>query len=143
MTGRNRSEKYEKFELQFTQGERKLILDVVASQRQEIAGSIEATPTKQPIMMTLDEWREFAGHIASDAKDVGDKKLQKKLDAIVLKVQHLLDSHTDEQPPTWKEIDKRLAVESVQLAEWAQRMLIRAEQLALSPRPSRCRGWRC
>ena len=54
---------------------------------------IESTPARQPIMMTLDDWREIAGHIASEANDAADKKLQKKLDAIFSKVQELLDSH--------------------------------------------------
>ena len=48
-------------------------------------------------MMTLDDWRELSGHIAAEANNTGDKKLQKKLDTIVSKIQDLLDSHTDEE----------------------------------------------
>ena len=47
----------------------------------------------KPIMMILDDWNELAGHIASEANDTGDKKLQRRLDTIFSKIQDLLDSH--------------------------------------------------
>jgi hypothetical protein len=128
MAGKKR---IEKFGLQLTQVERKLILDSSAALPKDFTRVIESTPAGQPIMMTLDGWRELVEHIASEANDVGDKELQKKLDTIFTKLQNLLDSHTDEEPPTWKRIEQRLARESVQLAEWAQRMLISAEQLGI------------
>ena len=135
MTDRNRIGKYDKFGLQLTEVERKLILDGVASLPQEIARTIEATPPKQPIMMTLDDWRELAGHIASEANDTGDKKLQRRLDTIFTKIQDLLDSHTDEGPSTSLKMNQPLAEESVQLAEWAARMLISAEHLGIKTKP--------
>ena len=127
--------KYDKFGLQLTQIESRLILDGVASLPQEIARTIEATPPQQPILMTLDDWRELAGHIASEANDTGDKKLQRRLDTIFSKIQDLLDSHTDEEPSTSLKMKQPLAEESVQLAEWAARMLIGAEQLGIKSKP--------
>ena len=85
--------------------------------------------------MTLDDWRELAGHIASEANDTGDKKLQRRLDTIFSKIQDLLDSHTDEEPSTSLKMKQPLAEESVQLAEWAARMLIGAEQLGIKSKP--------
>ena len=135
MTDKNRIGKYDKFGLQLTQVESRLILDGVASLPQEIARTIEATPAKQPIMMTLDDWRELVGHIASEANDTGDKKLQRRLDTIFSKIQDLLDSQTDEEPSTSLKMKQPLAEESVQLAEWAAKMLIGAEQLGIKSKP--------
>jgi hypothetical protein len=117
--------KCEKFGLQLTQAERKLILDSSAGLPKDLRQLIESTPARQPIMMTLDDWRGLVQHIASEANRAEDKRLRKKLDAIVLKVQELLDSHAGDVVPAPSEIRQPLAKESVQLAEWAAKMLIR------------------
>jgi hypothetical protein len=121
--------------LRLTQAERKLILDSSAALPKDFTQVIESAPARQPIMMTLDGWRELVGHIASEANGAEDETLQKKLDAIVSKVQGLLDSHAVDTDPTSLEIGRPLAGESVQLAEWAARMLIGAEQLGIKFRP--------
>jgi hypothetical protein len=135
MAGKKRIQKYEKLGLQLTQAERKLILDSSAAVPKDLAQVIESTPAQQPIMLTLDGWRELVEHIASEANGAEDEKLQKKLDAIVSKVQGLLDSHAIDAGPTSLEIGQPLAEESVQLAEWAARMLIGAEQLGIKFKP--------
>ena len=135
MAGKKRIQKYEKFGLQLTQAERKLILDSSAAVPKDLAQVIESTPAQQPIMLTLDGWRELVEHIASEANGAEDEKLQKKLDSIVSKVQGLLDSHAVDADPTSLEIGQPLAGESVQLAEWAARMLIGAEQLGIKFKP--------
>jgi hypothetical protein len=135
MSGKKRIQKYEKFGLQLTRMERTLILDSSAALPKDFAQVIESTPAQQPIMMTLDDWRELVGHVASEANGAEDKKLQKKLDAIVLKVQELLDSHAVDAVPTSLEITQPLTEESVQLAEWAARMLIGAERLGIKFKP--------
>jgi hypothetical protein len=135
MAGNKRIQKYEKFGLQLIQVERKLILDSSAAHPNEFTQVIESTPARQPIMMTLDGWRELVEHVASEANGAADKKVQKKLDAIVLKVQELLDSHAVDAVPTSLETTQPLADESVQLAEWAARMLIGAEQLGIKFKP--------
>jgi hypothetical protein len=131
MAGKKRIQKYEKFGLQLTQVERKLILVAGAALPKDFTQVIESTPARQPVMMTLDDWRELVGHIASEANDAGDKNLQKKLDAIVLRVQELLDSHAVDAGPMSLEVRQPLVEESVQLAEWAARMLIGAERLGI------------
>jgi hypothetical protein len=135
MAGNKRIQKYEKFGLQLTQAERKLILDAGAALPKDFTQVIGSTPARQPIMMTLDDWREIVEHVASEANDAGDKRLQKKLDAIVLKVQKLLDANAVDAVPTSLEIRQPLADESVQLAEWAARMLIGVEQLGIKFKP--------
>jgi hypothetical protein len=131
MAGKKRIQKYENFGLQLTRLERKLILDSSAAEPKEFTRVIESTPARQPIMMTLDGWRGLVQHIASEANGAEDKKLEKKLDAIVLKVQELLDANAVDAVHTSLEITQPLADESVQLAEWAARMLVGAEQLGI------------
>ena len=135
MAGKKRIQKYEKFGLRLTQAERRLILDSSATLPKDFTQVIESTPAQQPIMITLDGWRELVAHIASEANGAEDEKLQKKLDAIASKVQGLLDSHAVDAGPTSLEIGQPLAGESVQLAEWAARMLIGAEQLGIKFKP--------
>jgi len=95
MTGKKRIQRYEKFGLILTQAERKLILGGIANLPDEIAESVKATPAKQPIMLTLDDWRELGGHIASEANDASDTQYRNNLDRIFLKIQRLLDEHAD------------------------------------------------
>ena len=135
MSDRNRIGKHEKFGLQLTQVERKLIAERVSSLPEHIVQVIHGTAAKQWITMTLDDWRVLAGHIAAAANDTDDKKLQKKLDAILSKIQDLLDSHTDEEPSTSQKTKHPLTEESVQLAEWAAKMLIGAEELGIKTKP--------
>ncbi len=78
MTGRTRIEKYGKIGLPLTQVERKLVVEGVAGLPQGIAQTIQTTPAKQPIRMTLDDWKELAGQIASEANETGDSKLQER-----------------------------------------------------------------
>jgi hypothetical protein len=88
----------DKFGLELTQAEKKIIVDRVPSLPQEIAQATHATPAKQPITMTLDDWEELAGHIAAEANNTDDKKLQKKLDTMFSKIQNLLDTLRREAP---------------------------------------------
>jgi hypothetical protein len=136
MTGKKRIQRYERFGLRLTQAERMLIVESVAKLPDEIAESVQATPAKQPIMLTLDDWRELGGHIASVANDASDTTHQNNLDTIFLKIQTLLEKHPDEGLLRSLLIqdnrtEKPLAEESVQLAELAARLLIGAEQLGI------------
>ena len=91
-------------------------------------------------MLTLDDWRELGGHIASAANDASDTNHQNNLDTIFLKIQSLLEKHADEGLLSSLVIqdnrtEKPLAEESVQLAELAARLLIGAEQLGIKSKP--------
>jgi hypothetical protein len=91
-------------------------------------------------MIILDHWKELAGQIASEANDTEDKRLQRRLDAIFSKIQNLLETQADEVSPDSLKIEgtqaeQPLARESVQLAEWAAKMLIGAEQLGIKSKP--------
>jgi hypothetical protein len=136
MTGKKRIQRYERFGLRLTQAERTLIVESVATLPNAIAHSIQASPAKQPIMLTLEDWRELGGHVAAEANDASDVKHQNNLDTIFLKIQSLLEGHADEGLLSSLVIqdnrtEKPLAEESVQLAELAARLLIGAEQLGI------------
>jgi adenylate cyclase class IV len=78
--------------------ERKTILVEVMCLDEEYEEVIRSTPTDSPIMLTLDQWEDLGGYIAAEANHAGDKKAQRKLDAIFSKIENLLSSHTDEEP---------------------------------------------
>jgi hypothetical protein len=140
MNVRKHIRKNERVGLRLTKTERKLVLDGVTNLPDEIEQTIQSTSPNQPIMLTLDDWDELAGHIASEANDTGDKTLQKKLDTILLKIQDVLETHIEEEPRgsltlTDSRKDKPFAWESVKLAELAARFLVRAERLGIKSKP--------
>jgi len=115
-------DKNEKLGLRLTLAERKLILGDPIHVHDELAVPIRATPTGAPVLLTLDQLEDLGGHVAAEANHNTDKKLRKKLDAIFLKIQGLLETHADEEPPKSLKIEdaqreKPLAKQSVQLAE--------------------------
>jgi hypothetical protein len=57
---------------------------------------IRTTPAAEPIMLTLAEWDDLGGFIAAEANHAFKKKLQRRLDAIVSRIEKLLSSHSDE-----------------------------------------------
>ena len=117
--------------------ERKLILGDPIHIHQELADPIRATPTGAPVLLTLDDLEDLGGYIAAEANHTTDKKLRKKLDAIFSKIQDLLETHADEEPPKSLKIksEKLIADRTVQLAEWAATMLIGAERLGIKDKP--------
>ncbi len=87
-----------KLPLKLTATERKLILDESFVVAMDYEDTLRDTPAGEPVMMTLDELDDFGGYIAAEANHCGDKRRQKKLDAVFEKVEHLLETHTDEPP---------------------------------------------
>lgn len=126
--------------LKLTAAERKLILDDLMVLDDSYAQAIRETPTDRPVQFSLDEWEDFGGYIAAEANHTEDKKLGKKLDAIFNKVQKILDTHTDEEPPETLNIEearkaKQLSDQAVQIAQWTAQVLVEAEQLGLKDKP--------
>jgi hypothetical protein len=80
--------------------ERKIISVEVRSLDREFGEVVRTTPATEPILLTLDEWDDLGGFIAAEANHTREKKLQRKLDAIVARIEKLLLSHSDEVPRT-------------------------------------------
>jgi hypothetical protein len=133
MTRKEFSGKDEMVGIKLSVAERKLILGDPIHIHQELADPIRATPTGAPVLLTLDDLEDLGGYIAAEANHTTDKKLRKKLDAIFSKIQDLLKTHADEEPPKSLKIksEKLFANRTVQLAEWAATMLIGAERLGI------------
>jgi hypothetical protein len=122
--------------LKLTQAERKLILDDPISIHDELADPIRSTPSGAPVRLSLDDLEDLGGYVAAEANHTSDTRLRKKLDAIFLKINHLLELHTDEEPPKSLRFEeaqreRQLAEHTVQVAEWAATGLIAAEQLGI------------
>jgi hypothetical protein len=133
-------EKDKQFGLRLSSPERKLLLGDPIHIHDELAEPIRNTATGALVMLTLDDWDDLAGYVAAEANHTTDKTLRKKLDAIFSKIQDVLEAHTDEEPPKPLKIEdaareKPLAEQTVQLAEWAAKMLIGAEQLGIKSKP--------
>jgi hypothetical protein len=82
--------------LNFTAVERKVISVEIMSIDREYEEVLRNTPTSEPIMLTLDQWDDLGGYIAAEANHAFKKMRQRKLDAIVSRIEKLLSSHSDE-----------------------------------------------
>ncbi len=116
--------------------QRKLLLNAPISIHEEFAEPIRGAATTAPVMLTLDDWEDLAGHVAAEANHTTDKALRKKLDALFARIQDVLEAHSDEEPPRPLKIDdarpeKQLTEHVVRLTEWAAQVLIGAEQLGI------------
>jgi hypothetical protein len=123
--------------LKFTAAERKLILDLMCLD-DNYAQVIRDTPAKEPVQFTLDDWEDLGGHIAAEANHTDDKKLGKKLDAIFNKVQKILDTYTDEEPPktmTSEGAGMLSPDQAVVISEWVAKAAVAVEQLGIKNKP--------
>jgi len=130
----------EKLPLKLTAAERTLVLEQLPCLDLDYEQVIRDTPAGHPILLDLGELDDFGGYVAAEANHTKDKKLQKKLDAIFQKIQDLLDTHTDEEPPKTVKIEdarkaKVLSDQAVQIADWAAKALVAAEQLGIKNKP--------
>jgi hypothetical protein len=116
--------------------QRKLLLDDPIFIHKELAEPIRGTATTVPVMLTLDDWEDLAGHVAAEANHTTDKALRKKLNVLFARIQDVLEAHSDEEPPRPLKIEdaqreKQLTEQSVALAEWGAKLLIGAERLGI------------
>jgi len=130
----------EKVPLKLTPAERKLVLEEVTCLDSDYEQIIRDTPSGKPVMMTLDDLDEFGGFIAAEANHCDDNRKQKKLDTVFEKVQRLLETYTDEEPPQTLKIEdarkeKAISDQAVQIAEFAAQALMAAEQLRIKTKP--------
>jgi hypothetical protein len=128
-----------KIGLKFSEAERKLILDLMCLD-DKYAKVIRDTPADEPVQFTLNDWDDFGGYIAAEANHTEDNKLGKKLDAIFNKIQKILDTYSDEEPPKTLKIEdarkaKGLSDQAVQIAEWTAQVFIAAEKLGIKDKP--------
>lgn len=139
MNRRKQIEPGGKVGLKLTAAERKLILDLTCLD-DNYAQVIHDTPTAEPVPLSLDDWEELGDYIAAEANHTEDEKLGKKLELLFNKIQTILDTHTDEEPPKTLKIEeakkaKVLSDQTVQIAGWTAQVLIAAEKLGIKDKP--------
>lgn len=130
----------EKIGLKLTPAERTLLLkdlNILPTEHQE---AIKGAPANEPVMLTLDDLDDLGGYVAAEANHCDDKRKQKKLDTVFQKIQRLIKTHSDEEPPRALKIEdakqaKLTATSAGQLAEWAAAALVAAEQLGIKKKP--------
>ena len=130
----------EKVGLKLNSTERELLLDGLTCLDDDYAQVIRDTPDDQPVQFTLDDWDDFGGYIAAEANHCDDKKKEKKLDNIFSKIQNILDTYTDEEPPKTIKIEdarktKAQSDQAVGIVEWIAKILIAAEQTGIKNKP--------
>src|SRR3954471_2192696 len=89
----------EKIGLKLTQAQRSLLLDALLLIPKEVEQAIRSTPASEPLMFTLDDLEDLAGHVAASANHAEDRALKDKLDRISRRIEKLLGSFTDQPGP--------------------------------------------
>lgn len=140
MTSKKRIQPGDKVPLKLTAAERKFLLEGALILDEAYLQIIRDTPAGKPVMMTLDDLDDFGGYVAAEANHCDDKKREKKLDTIFEKMQGLLETYTDEEPPATIKMEdaknaKMISDQAVQLAEWAAQALVAAEELRIKTKP--------
>jgi hypothetical protein len=125
----------EKVGLKLTEAQRSLLLDFLLLIPKEVERAIQTTPVDEPLMLTLGDLDDLAGHVAAGANHAEDKALRDKLDRISRKIEKVLGSFTDEAPIVEEE-PSRFALDLIDL-------LMGQEPLILPPPSEAKKGGEC
>jgi hypothetical protein len=113
----------EKVGLKLTQAQRSLLLDALLLTPKEVERAIQTTPVDEPLMLTLGDLDDLAGHVAAGANHAEDKALRDKLDRISRKIEKLIGSYTDEAPAC-EEVPGRFALDLIDLLVGHEPMIL-------------------
>lgn len=86
----------EKIALKLTKAQRSLLLDSLLLIPEEIERAIRSTPATEPLLFSLDDLDDLAGHVAAAANHAANEALAARLDTISERIATLLDDHIDE-----------------------------------------------
>jgi len=99
----------------------RLVIQRLTSVEPEIAQRVATAPKAQrKIPFTLDELDDLIGHVAADLNHVDDESSRHYLEQIYSKIDHLLNTYTDQPEPVKA---PQTDVQAVRLNEWASFML--------------------
>jgi hypothetical protein len=98
MTRKKPIEPGEKFGLKLTPAQRSLLIEASLPIPKEVEQAIRSTPVNDPLMLTLDDLDDLAGHVAANANHAGEKSLRDKLDRISRKIEKVMGSFAEEDP---------------------------------------------
>ena len=108
MSRKKEAKPEEKVGLKLTQAERTL-LNSMHGLPGAIRNALRATPTNQPVMLTLDDLSDLADHVVAAVNSTEDKKLRGKLDRLHVKIAAPLDRQ--QEPP--EEGGKSIVIETI------------------------------
>jgi len=120
----------EKVPLKLTIAQRKIVLEDLLCLEQDLEEAIRTTPAGKPVMMTLDDLDDFCGHVAAEANHCDDAKKRRILDAVFLKIQKLLEKHSDQEPPN------TLKIEDARQAKIVSGVLYQIKIILLGSKPA-------
>ncbi len=89
----------EKVGLGLTQAERKLLLTGLVFLHRHVEEAVRSTPSGEPVMLTLGDLEDLAGHVAAEANHAKDGRTEDRLQAIYEKVEELLDVYAEDDRP--------------------------------------------
>jgi Plasmid pRiA4b ORF-3-like protein len=112
----------EKVDLDLTDAERNALEDLTCLDT-DLEVTVRKTPSGEPVKMTLDDLDQLSGWVAAEANHTKNKKLERTLDRIFDKIDRLLGTYTENEPP------KSLKIENAKKAK------PRKTALAKKPRP--------
>src|SRR6516165_2915111 len=94
MSGKKRIREGERAGLRLSHAEQTLLLEQVASLPRRVREAIFAKPPSGPVMLTLDDLHDLAGHVAAGASRATDQRVGKVLGRISGKIAKLLDTYS-------------------------------------------------
>ena len=89
----------EKVGLDLSKSERKLILTGLVFLHQEVEEALKSTPAGEPIMISLGDLEDMAGHVAGEANHAKSERKEEILSGIYEKIEELLDHYAEESGP--------------------------------------------
>lgn len=92
----------EKVELELTKAERKLLLTGLVFLHERVEEAIRSTPPGDPVMLTLGDLEDMAGHVAGEANHARSERTEEVLSDIFEKIEELLDLYAEESGPVTK-----------------------------------------
>jgi hypothetical protein len=92
----------EKLGLELSKAERKLLQTGLVFLHQEVEEALKSTPAGEPVMITLGDLEDMAGHVAGEANHAKSERKEEILSSIYEKIEELLDHFAEESGPPKK-----------------------------------------
>jgi hypothetical protein len=89
----------EKVGLELSPAERRLLLTGLVFLHERVEEAIRSTPRGEPVMLTLGDLEDMAGHVAGEANHARDERTEDVLSGIFEKIEELLDLYAEDDRP--------------------------------------------
>jgi hypothetical protein len=100
MTWKKLIKRGERVGLELTRAERKLLLTGLVFIHRHVEEAIRSTPLGEPVMITLGDLEDMAGHVAGEANHAKTERIEEVLSDVYEKIEELLDLYAEESVPT-------------------------------------------